>query len=99
MAIVCRTHRHFYFDKNLPAACTVVPGALFSLGDVHALQGDGEVVGAPEIAARVTARFSIDRGSDLSGFSSKTPRNGTSPSLRRTKQKRLGRNALSRKMK
>lgn len=36
-----------------------VPGALFSLGDVHACQGDGEVVGAPEIGARVTVRFDV----------------------------------------
>ena len=35
------------------------PGALFSLGDVHACQGDGEVVGAPEIASRVTVRFGV----------------------------------------
>jgi len=34
-------------------------GALFSLGDVHARQGDGEVVGAPEIGARVTVRLSL----------------------------------------
>jgi len=36
-----------------------VPGALFSLGDVHACQGDGEVVGAPEIGAHVTARLTV----------------------------------------
>jgi len=36
-----------------------VEGALFSLGDVHARQGDGEVVGAPEIGARVTVRFGL----------------------------------------
>jgi amidase len=36
-----------------------VPGALFSLGDVHACQGDGEVVGAPEIGARVTVRLGL----------------------------------------
>lgn len=36
-----------------------VRGALFSLGDVHACQGDGEVVGAPEIGAHVTARFDV----------------------------------------
>jgi amidase len=34
-----------------------VEGALFSLGDVHARQGDGELVGAPEIGARVRVRF------------------------------------------
>jgi amidase len=39
-----------------------VPGALFSLGDVHACQGDGEVVGAPEIGARVTVRFDVREG-------------------------------------
>ncbi|MCC7519945.1 MAG: acetamidase/formamidase family protein [Verrucomicrobiae bacterium] len=36
-----------------------VDGALFSLGDVHACQGDGEVVGAPEIGARVTVGFDL----------------------------------------
>ena len=38
-----------------------VPGALFSLGDVHACQGDGEVVGAPEIGAKVTVRLGLLR--------------------------------------
>ena len=54
-------------NQDVPAVtvgCTVylpidVPGALFSLGDVHACQGDGEVVGAPEIGARVTVRFDV----------------------------------------
>jgi len=43
-----------------------VEGALFSLGDVHARQGDGEVVGAPEIGAQVTVKFDLlpDRWSD-----------------------------------
>jgi amidase len=36
-----------------------VDGAFFYLGDVHARQGDGEVVGAPEIGARVTIRFQL----------------------------------------
>lgn len=36
-----------------------VEGALFSLGDVHARQGDGEVVGAPEIGAEVTVRLEL----------------------------------------
>lgn len=36
-----------------------VPGALFSLGDVHARQGDGEVVGAPEIGAQATVRLTV----------------------------------------
>jgi amidase len=39
-----------------------VPGALFSLGDVHACQGDGEVVGAPEVEARVAVRFGLIPG-------------------------------------
>lgn len=36
-----------------------VDGARFFLGDIHARQGDGEVVGAPEIGARVTVRFNV----------------------------------------
>lgn len=36
-----------------------VEGAMFSLGDLHACQGDGEVVGAPEIGGRVTVRFDV----------------------------------------
>lgn len=36
-----------------------VDGAMFFLGDVHARQGDGEIVGAPEIGARVTVRFEL----------------------------------------
>jgi amidase len=36
-----------------------VDGAIFSLGDVHARQGDGELAGAPEIGARVTVRLSV----------------------------------------
>ena len=40
-----------------------VPGALFSIGDLHFAQGDGEVCGtAIEIAGAVTVRFRIDRG-------------------------------------
>ncbi len=45
-----------------------VPGAIFSLGDVHACQGDGEVVGAPEIGARVTVRLSLRRGAHSEWF-------------------------------
>lgn len=37
----------------------LVEGAMFSLGDVHARQGDGEVVGAPEIAAAVTVKLDL----------------------------------------
>jgi len=36
-----------------------VEGAIFSLGDLHACQGDGEVVGAPEIGGRVAVRFQV----------------------------------------
>ncbi|MBI2824053.1 MAG: acetamidase/formamidase family protein [Planctomycetia bacterium] len=36
-----------------------VEGAMFFLGDVHARQGDGEIVGAPEIGARVTVCFEL----------------------------------------
>jgi acetamidase/formamidase len=40
-----------------------VDGALFSTGDAHAAQGDGEVcVTAVEMSARVTARFDLQRG-------------------------------------
>jgi len=45
-----------------------VEGALFSLGDVHARQGDGEVVGAPEIGAKVTVRFGLLPHAHSAGF-------------------------------
>jgi amidase len=39
------------------------PGALFFLGDVHALQGDGEVVGTGvEVASSVTFRLEVLKG-------------------------------------
>jgi len=39
------------------------PGALFGLGDVHAVQGDGEVCGvAVEVPAVVTLRFDLEKG-------------------------------------
>jgi formamidase len=39
-----------------------VPGALFSIGDIHFAQGDGEVCGTGiEIAGAVTVRFALDR--------------------------------------
>ncbi len=44
----------------LPVA---VPGALFALGDIHGLQGDGEVCGQGiEIAGEVTVRLEVMRG-------------------------------------
>jgi formamidase len=40
-----------------------VPGALFSIGDLHFAQGDGEVCGtAIEIAGAVTVRFALHAG-------------------------------------
>lgn len=39
------------------------PGALFFVGDAHALQGDGELTGvAAEMAAKVTVRFELSKG-------------------------------------
>jgi acetamidase/formamidase len=47
----------------LPVA---VPGALFSLGDTHAAQGDGEVCGtAVETSSVVTVRFGLQKGRRL----------------------------------
>lgn len=41
----------------------LVPGALFSVGDVHGAQGDGEVSGTGiEMEARVTLRFDLQQG-------------------------------------
>ena len=41
-------------------------GALFSVGDTHAIQGDGEVcVTAVEMSGRVTARFGLQKGRGL----------------------------------
>jgi acetamidase/formamidase len=54
--------------KQLTAGATLylpvwVDGALFSVGDAHAAQGDGEVcVTAVEMSARVTLRFGLERG-------------------------------------
>ena len=57
--------------KQLTAGTTVylpvwVDGALFSVGDGHGAQGDGEVcVTAVEMMARVTLRFDLRRGRSL----------------------------------
>jgi acetamidase/formamidase len=57
--------------KQLTAGSTLylpvwVDGALFSVGDTHAIQGDGEVcVTAVEMSGRVTARFRLERGRGL----------------------------------
>ena len=46
----------------------LVPGALFSVGDVHAAQGDGEVAGTGiETDATVTLRFGLRKGSAVPG--------------------------------
>src|SRR5262249_60275011 len=43
-----------------------MPGALFSVGDGHGAQGDGEVcVTAVEMRAQVTLRFGLQRGRRL----------------------------------
>ena len=55
---------------HLPVA---VQGALFSVGDTHAAQGDGEVCGtAIESAMHITLRFSLKKAAHL-----KTPRFST----------------------
>jgi acetamidase/formamidase len=57
--------------KQLTAGATLylpvwVDGALFSVGDAHAAQGDGEVcVTAVEMAAEVTLRFDVQPGRRL----------------------------------
>jgi acetamidase/formamidase len=57
--------------KQLTAGSTLylpvwVDGALFSVGDAHAAQGDGEVcVTAVEMSARVTLSFGLERGAGL----------------------------------
>ncbi|HEV8617553.1 MAG TPA: acetamidase/formamidase family protein [Methylomirabilota bacterium] len=57
--------------KQLTAGTTLflpvlVDGALFSVGDAHAAQGDGEVcVTAVEMSARVTLRFELQSGRHL----------------------------------
>jgi acetamidase/formamidase len=56
----------------LPVA---VESALFSTGDVHAAQGDGEVSGTGiECCATVTLRFDVQRGRVLEGPEYRTPR-------------------------
>jgi acetamidase/formamidase len=57
--------------KQLTAGSTLylpvwMDGALFSVGDTHAIQGDGEVcVTAVEMGGRVTARFGLQPGRGL----------------------------------
>jgi acetamidase/formamidase len=44
-----------------------VPGALFSVGDCHAVQGDGELCAAIECAMDFSLRFHLHKGANLSG--------------------------------
>lgn len=54
-----------------------VPGALFSIGDLHAAQGDGELSGTGiECAGRVTLRFGLERGAGLTTPEFVTPTHG-----------------------
>jgi acetamidase/formamidase len=42
-----------------------VPGALFSVGDCHAIQGDGELCAAIECAMEFSLRFHLHQGANL----------------------------------
>lgn len=59
--------------RQLTAGATLslpveVPGALFSVGDAHAAQGDGEVAGTGiEMDATVTLRFGLIKGHTIPG--------------------------------
>jgi acetamidase/formamidase len=65
--------------RQLTAGATLslpveVSGALFSVGDAHAAQGDGEVAGtAIEMDATVTLRFSLLKGHTIPGPQFHTP--------------------------
>lgn len=65
--------------RDLAAGTTLylpveVPGALFSLGDAHAAQGDGEVCGtAIETACTIAARIELVKDAALSGPRFTTP--------------------------
>ena len=57
-----------------------VDGALFSVGDSHAAQGDGEVCGtAIECPATVTLRLTVRRGRSLEGPQYVVPAGATAP--------------------
>ena len=50
------------------------PGALFTLGDVHAVQGDGEIVGTGiEISADVVFRVELHKGREIGWPRAQTP--------------------------
>lgn len=73
--------------RQLTAGATLflpiaVPGALFSVGDAHAAQGDGEVAGtAIETDATVTLRFDLRKHEHLPGprFHTPAPNSVTGP--------------------
>ena len=51
------------------------PGALFALGDVHAVQGDGEIVGTGiEISADVVFRVELHKGREIGWPRAQTPK-------------------------
>jgi acetamidase/formamidase len=55
----------------------LIPGALFSAGDAHAAQGDGEVcINGIECPADVTLRFSLHKNRPLAGPLIETPAPG-----------------------
>jgi len=68
--------------RQLTAGATLwlpvlVDGALFSVGDAHAAQGDGEVcVTAVEMSARITLRFGLERGRRIAEPRFRTPAPG-----------------------
>jgi acetamidase/formamidase len=54
-----------------------VPGALLSVGDLHAAQGDGELSGTGiEMAGRITVRLTLERGANLTTPEFTTPTSG-----------------------
>jgi acetamidase/formamidase len=61
----------------LPVA---VPGALVSLGDAHAAQGDGEVaISGVECAMRTTMRLTVERGMNLRAPALRRPPGSLTP--------------------
>ena len=60
-----------------------VPGALFSIGDLHFAQGDGEVCGtAIEVAGAVTVRFSLHERPRAAPAALRVPRHPGPAALR-----------------
>lgn len=60
-----------------------VPQALFSVGDAHAAQGDGEVcVTAIEMSATLTLRIDLQRGRQVHEPCLRTPRSAATPADR-----------------